>query len=161
MSFHSLKCRKWLPRANPLQRLKSPGKIPCLILLAACLVGVSIPGHTAENEPLALLTKIEQIRKLTKTEANRGYPVLVKAVVTYFNPGKKSPGQDEVLPNLFVQDSTEGIWVNLPPPAPPIKAGQLLALEGVTEAPDFAPQIGKPRWKVIGEAAFPSSSGFL
>ncbi len=155
MIYFTLRCKSWLPPTNPLNQPRSLGRICFLVLLATVLGGAWSPIYSAEIKSLILLTKIEQIRKLTKAEANRGYPVIVKAVVTYFNPGKKNPGQDLVLPNFFVQDSTAGIWINLPPPAPPIKAGQLLVLEGVTEAPDFAPQIGKPRWKVIGEAAFP------
>ena len=58
-------------------------------------------------------------------------------------------------PDLFVQDSTAGIWVNIPKGAPPLEAGQLVEMEGVTEAPDFAPQIGNPRYHVIGQAPLP------
>jgi len=60
-------------------------------------------------------------------------------------------------PDLFVQDSTAGIWVNIPKDAPALQAGQLVDLEGVTEVPDFAPQIGRPKYRVIGNAPLPQA----
>jgi PAS domain S-box-containing protein len=144
----------WHP-LNRFSLLIDRGRTLCQLLLFLFLAGGWNPVFPSEINPRSLLTQIAQLRRMSKAEANRGYPVRVEAVVTYFNPGTKNPGQDEILPDLFVQDSSAGIWVNLPPSPPPFKAGQLLVLEGVTEAPDFAPQIGKPRWKVIGEAALP------
>ena len=41
-----------------------------------------------------------------------------------------------------------GIWVSLEvvkPNVPPLKAGDLVEVEGITEVPDFAPQVGNPR----------------
>ena len=37
----------------------------------------------------------------------------------------------------------------------PLSAGDLVELHGVTEAPDFAPQVGAPVFKVIGRAPLP------
>jgi PAS domain S-box-containing protein len=143
------------PPLNPYSPLTNRGPVLCWLLLILFLAGAWNPLFPSEINPRAPLTRISQIRRLSKAEANRGYPVRVVAVVTYFKPGTKEPGQEEIPPNLFVQDPSAGIWVNLPPSPPPVKAGQLLLLEGVTEAPDFAPQIGKPQWKVIGAAALP------
>jgi hypothetical protein len=58
---------------------------------------------------------------------------------------------------LFVQDSTRGIWVNLEKAKPNVslKAGDLVEFDGITEGPDFAPQIDNPRFKVIGSAPLP------
>jgi PAS domain S-box-containing protein len=57
--------------------------------------------------------------------------------------------------DLFVQDSTDGIWVSRPPDVTSPKVGQLLDLEGVTTQTDFAPDIAEPHWRVIGEAPMP------
>lgn len=69
-------------------------------------------------------------------------------VITYYDPEE---------PDLFVQDSSGGIWVSLEvvKPTTAIRAGDVVEVQGVTEAPDFAPQIGNPRIKVIGRAALP------
>ena len=50
---------------------------------------------------------------------NWGYPVHVRAVVTYYSPsGPDFPGRDTYMsaetPDLFIQDATVRIWVNLP-----------------------------------------------
>jgi hypothetical protein len=81
-------------------------------------------------------------------DAKLGYPVRLKGVVTYYDPEE---------PDLFVQDATAGIWVNLEivKPNVPVKAGDLLEVEGITEAPDFAPQVGNPHFIVLGQAPLP------
>ena len=85
---------------------------------------------------------------MTVEQAKRSYEVRLRGVVTYYDPEE---------PDLFVQDSTSGIWVNLEivKPNVPLKAGDLVEVEGVTEAPDFAPQVGSPRFKVVGHVPLP------
>src|SRR5262249_61466467 len=56
-----------------------------------------------EKSDLAVLTRIEQIRRLSNEEAPRGYPVRLNAVVTY---------ADLDWQILFVRDETGGIFVN-------------------------------------------------
>jgi len=118
----------------------------------------------AEPAPaLPVLTHIAQIRQLTAEEAAKGYPVQVRAVVTYYSAtGPNFLGRDTYMsaatPDLFVQDATAGVWVNLPKGAPALQAGQLVEMTGVTEAPDFAPQIGHPQYRVIGRAALPTAA---
>jgi len=126
--------------------------------LLLSLLSATQPPKAAAALPV--LTQISQIRKLTPDQAARGYPVLVRAVVTYYSPsGPNFLGRETYMsadtPDLFVQDSTAGIWVNVPKGAPPLQAGQLIEMEGVTEVPDFAPQIGKPRYRVVGQAPLP------
>jgi PAS domain S-box-containing protein len=111
-------------------------------LFAAAAAGQ--PG--AGRASLPVLTQVSQIRLLSRQEAGRGYPVRVRAVVTYWDPAHG---------DLFVQDATAGIFVNIPVSAAPLKAGQLVEIEGITEMPDFAPQIGNPRYRVVGTAALP------
>jgi PAS domain S-box-containing protein len=121
----------------------------CLSLLLSCLAG-AVPLHAGQLPPqkstLPLLTRVEQIRNLTPDEANLGYPIRVRAVVTYFNPAEN---------DLFIQDSTAGIWVAIGNAKPPIQPGQLVEVEGISAAPDFAPQIDKPQIRVLGHASLP------
>jgi PAS domain S-box-containing protein len=131
-------------------------------MLWFCALSVAgVLGQPAKaGATLPVLTQISQIRQLALDQSARGYPVRIRAVVTYYSPnGPNFLGRDTYMsaetPDLFVQDSTAGIWVNVPKGAPPLRAGQLIELEGVTEVPDFAPQIGKPRYRVVGDAALP------
>jgi PAS domain S-box-containing protein len=106
---------------------------------------------TAFNVALAsgaepTLTSIQAIRRLPASDLNGTPPVHVHAVVTYY---------DTVAPNLFVQDSTGGIWVDLrgsklPPPHP----GQVLDLRGIAQL-GFSPYIAQPSWSVEGTSRPP------
>jgi signal transduction histidine kinase/DNA-binding response OmpR family regulator len=95
---------------------------------------------------LPTLTTAEQVRELTAEKANRGYPVRLRAVVTYV---------DFAAGDFFVQDATAGIYINESNKALRFRPGELLEIEGVTEEPDFAPQIAKARYRRLGEAPLP------
>lgn len=95
---------------------------------------------------LPTLTRVEQIRKLSVEQANQGYPVRLRGIVTYF---------DGVAPNVFLQDTTGGIWVRWPPQGAGLQAGQRIELEGITAQPGFAPSVYNPRWRVLGDAPLP------
>ena len=139
----------WQPGA--IRRLAwSVGLFLTFAIAVPCLPAAALPT----------LTHIEQIRQLTPDEVARGYPVHIRAVVTYYSAiGPNFLGRDtymsDATPDLFVQDSTAGIWVNLPKDAPPLESGQLVEIDGVTEIPDFAPQIGLPHIQVVGKAPLP------
>ena len=117
------------------------------LLALAWAVGTSVSRGLALSADLPPLTKIRQVLELSRLEAVKGYPVHLEAVVTYYYGG--SP------PDLFLHDVTGGIWVDLPQGAPAVRPGDLIELEGITEQPDFAPQIGNPRWRVLGTAPLP------
>jgi diguanylate cyclase (GGDEF)-like protein/PAS domain S-box-containing protein len=109
---------------------------------------------------LPVLTRVADIRRLNADEANRGYPIRLRAVVTYFAPPNPNllPGERYSLfraPDMFIQDSSAGIFVNVPREGPSAQPGQLIEIEGISESPDFSPQIGQPRWRVIGQARLP------
>jgi signal transduction histidine kinase/CheY-like chemotaxis protein len=97
--------------------------------------------------PLPVLTTARQVHALPQREAGLAYPVRVRAVVTFFNPAGR---------NLVVQDETDGVYVaGYPRNAPPLRAGQLVDVEGVTGPGDFAPVIDNPRVRIVGERALP------
>jgi hypothetical protein len=72
---------------------------------------------------------------MTIEQAKQASSVHLKGVITYCD-------SDE--PDLFIQDSSGGIWINLEVVKPnvPLSAGDLVEIQGVTETPDFAPQVG-------------------
>ena len=114
-------------------------------IVCSVLASLKIPA-IAQNSSPSELTTIRQIRHLKASDAHGAVDVHVRGVVTYF---------DTVAPNLFVQDSTGGVWVDLrgskfDPPSP----GQLLDLRGVVGF-GFSPYVDKPQWKVVGHADLP------
>jgi PAS domain S-box-containing protein len=81
---------------------------------------------------------------MSEPEANQHYPVRFRGVVTY--------ADDQ---NLFVEDASGGIWLDIPFRQPRPKPGQLIQVEGATTQNDFAPDVGHPVWRVLGEAPMP------
>ena len=120
------------------------------LFLLTLLVSLEMPAvcGTASTANLPALTTARQILELSRSEASKGYPVHLKAVVTFYG---------DPAPDLFIHDSTGGVWVHLPEGAPALKSGDLIDIEGVTEQPDFAPQIGKPHYRVVGRAPLPAA----
>jgi PAS domain S-box-containing protein len=106
-----------------------------------------------------LLTTLGEVRHLTRDEANRGYPVRVRAVVTFFSEADPfpppNPDAGELANNMFVQDATAGNWVQINPDQPKVRPGDLIELTGTTTQTDFAPDIAHARWRVLGRSAMP------
>lgn len=113
-------------------------------MIAIILLLAGAPA--APNPHHRLLTRVNQIRRPSPDEARRGYRLHIRAVVTAF---------DAVTPNLFVQDSTGGTWVQWKPDTPKPEPGQLVDIEGITTQEDFAPDIAEARMKVLGRAPMP------
>jgi signal transduction histidine kinase/CheY-like chemotaxis protein len=116
-------------------------------LLAFLLLLVVHPLPAA----LPLLTTARKAHDLPIPEAARGYPVLLHAVVTYYDPYI-----DPRRPALFVSDETGGVFVRVVTiPKTFLPPGSLLEIKGVTEAGDFAP-IVRAQVRVIGHAPLPA-----
>jgi PAS domain S-box-containing protein len=97
--------------------------------------------------PLPVLTTIGQVRDLSEDEARRGYPVHLRAVVTYHN---------SVATNTFLQDRTGGLYVFFDgQPEPTLSAGDLAELEGVTGPGQYAPVVKGTSVRVVGRQALP------
>ena len=58
--------------------------------------------------------------------------------------------------DLFVQDSTAGIWVNPGPTKPALHRGEFVELEGFSAVGDLAPEIEHPHFRNVGEAPTPN-----
>jgi signal transduction histidine kinase/CheY-like chemotaxis protein len=106
---------------------------------------------------LPTLTSVRQILELSLPEAVKGYPVRIRAVVTYYGPGLSDEHGSDPTPNLFIHDPTGGIWVDLQKGDPAFQVGDLLEMTGASEQPDFAPQIGHAHWKRLGSAPLPKA----
>ena len=95
----------------------------------------------------ATLTTALSVHQLPVSVAQRACPVHLRAVVTYFDP------YDHL---LFVQDRTDGIFVELSEKEKALlKAGDAVDVTGVTTA-DFAPDVAKGRIQILGHPGLPA-----
>jgi signal transduction histidine kinase/CheY-like chemotaxis protein len=104
------------------------------------------PGGVV-GDGLRLLTSTNEIHALPAAMAARGYPVRLRAQVTYFSPASRL---------MFVQDPGGGVFVV----SQSIRdrnfhAGQVLELRGTTGPGDFAPVVIGTEATVVGESPFP------
>ena len=102
--------------------------------------------RTLTKAELPLLTEARQILSLGRKEAARGYPIRIRAVVTYADADWRA---------LFVQDSTAGVYVGVKNPTV-VKRGQWVEVEGRSGPGEFAPLIDNSRVRVLGEAPMPA-----
>ncbi|MGD1156854.1 MAG: PAS domain S-box protein [Terriglobia bacterium] len=93
-----------------------------------------------------VLARVSDIRALPAKQASLGYPVRVRAVVTYYGGPRRE---------LFVQDSTGGIYVVGPEADLHLEPGQFVEVKGLTGHGLFANQIEKAAIHVLGRAPLP------
>jgi signal transduction histidine kinase len=97
---------------------------------------------------LPLLVTASEIHRLKREEAQRGYPVKIRGVVTSVLPEHQA---------FTIQDSTRGIYVidfsESRSDSPRI--GELLEVEGETDPSLFAPVVDARRVRVLGAAELP------
>jgi len=123
--------------------------------VAVCLTKAAAAGATTSHSTsriLPTLTRVEQIRSLSPAEANRGYPVRIKGVITYYG-GKGL--------ELFIQDQTGGIYIDTAESVGDVHAGDLVEVAGFTSDGDFAPEIVHPRVRVLGKGDMPRPQKML
>lgn len=122
------------------------------ILRAAAALCAAILPFTAfaqnADRSLPLLTQADQIRQLSAKQAELGYPVRVRGVVT----------DDVPAPDFFVQDASAGVYVEGARNSSfAHKFGDLIEVEGVTGPGKFAPVIIEKSSRVVGKAMLPKS----
>ncbi len=105
-------------------------------------------------EPPALTT-VEQVVHLTSEQRLKGYPVRIHGVVTEYGVFRFRRFE---YPDLFVQDATGGIYVEVGSARFHLKPGDQVELEGRAGEVDGTPAVLGPRIKVVGSAPLPSTS---
>lgn len=118
-------------------------------LSVAMLSKGAAQSNVSAEGPGPVLTDANSIRCLSATEAARNLPVKIRGVVTF---------SDEILFSRFVQDETAGIYFGELTNLPPLVAGQLIEIEGVTGAGEYVSVILPKSVTVIGEAKLPSKA---
>lgn len=123
-------------------------------LLCCAVAWTLIPTRSCAETNLPVLTTCRAAHHLTSAEADRGYPVHLRAIVTYYEVEK-----DKVDPDVFVGDESGGVFVSLTSaPATPLVPGDLVELTGRTEPGQFAPIVGKAHVQVLGHPGLPQSA---
>jgi len=116
-----------------------------LVLLCAA-VSAQSPGD--RRAPLRTMVRAREAHDLSQKEAARGYPVHLRAVVTYYDPYIDSRHSA-----LFVQDASGCIFVRLPlRPILPLTAGDVVDVVGITGIGDYAPVIIPAQVRVVGHS---------
>jgi len=103
-------------------------------------------GESPAVGHLPTLTHIAQIRDLTLKQATQGYPVRLRAMVTYCRVADR---------DLFIQDSTAGVWVDPEQFNVNVRSGQQIEVVGIAGPGDFSPEIDKARVRILGEGPYP------
>ena len=113
-----------------------------LVFLASCY------GPTSLAASLAPLKTAHAVHSLTLAESLRALPIhLSAATVLYYNPD---------LGNLFVHDSSGGVYVEMRgQPTLPLRAGDVLDIQGVSGPGGFAPVVEKPKVRVLRHGELP------
>ncbi len=107
----------------------------------------------AADTPLEEMRTAEQIRRLSTQQADLGYPVRLRGVITFF---------DDKIPTKsfrFIQDETAGIYfyVDGMTNVPRLRTGQLVEIDGVTGAGSFAPVVQARHIEILGETNLPAA----
>ncbi len=126
-------------------------------LLSALLLTCIAAGAQNPRNPHSLTGTFHTaiaVHSLAPEDAARGYPVHLRATVTYYDPFI-----DARHGALFVHDATGSIFVALPSrPILPIRAGSVVDVAGVSGAGDYAPIVDRARVIVVGKSEVPKDA---
>jgi signal transduction histidine kinase/CheY-like chemotaxis protein len=125
-----------------------------ILLSLGCSVGFPSKGAPGTGNALPVLTTAYKVHTLKITEAAKGYPVHLRAVVTYYDPYIDPRHQA-----LFVCDSTASVFVAVPQgPVLPLNAGTVVEISGVSGPGDFAPVLQATGIRIVGQSRLPADA---
>jgi diguanylate cyclase (GGDEF)-like protein len=124
------------------RRMKARPGVVALMLTA---IAVQALGGARQPSDLPLLTTVRQAHGMTQQQAKLGYPVHLRAVVTYYDPPNS-----ERHGALFVKDATGGIYVAAAVSRSlGLQGGTRVVIWGITGSGNFAPIITRPQVRVV------------
>jgi PAS domain S-box-containing protein len=118
-----------------------------LVYLIPSIWGCSALSAAQANLRLPILTDVASVRMLTDSQAQQGYPVRLRGLITYYDPD---------LPVLYIQNVTGGIRVELGKQDPALKAGQWVEVQGISAIGSFLPVISKATVRDLKANGLPS-----
>ena len=96
----------------------------------------------ADAAVLPVLTTAEQVKRLTRAQAQRGYPVRLRGVITHMRPWATT---------LVLQDATCGVFVRgIRSVVQAPRQGEYWEIGGVTAPGDFSPVVNAQRLSCLG-----------
>ena len=128
----------------PISRF-APRQSVAVALILTCAVVSRGAQAEASRARLPLLTRIDQVHRLTLEQAKQSYPVRLQGVVTYYNLGSG---------DLFLQDATGAIWMP-PPQQPALRPGQYIEVLGTSQPGNFASDVQPTRIRILSETSLP------
>jgi signal transduction histidine kinase/CheY-like chemotaxis protein len=132
---------------RPLARLRDQ----LGLVLAVLAVTAASAVQARAGNALPVLTTARQAHGLTEQEASKGYPVHLRAVVTYYEAFSARHAA------LFVHDASGGVYVAVSGrPIVPIHPGSLVDIRGITAPGEYAPIVSKTTIRVLGQSHLPS-----
>jgi signal transduction histidine kinase len=97
--------------------------------------------------PQQVLTTVEDVRRLSREQADRGFPVKVRGVLTCLRPDFHS---------VVIQDTARGIYAQgVPPKTLQPQLGQYWEIEATTRSGEFAPVLQIERATCLGLGRLP------
>jgi diguanylate cyclase (GGDEF)-like protein len=139
-----------LPLGTPVEVAGFPVADGLRLDLLHCTVAPIEAGEMkVEQQPeIPELTTVAAVKKLTAGEAAAALPVRVTGVVTF---------ADNDWRQMFLQDSTGGIFVKFAGSSTPIFQGEELTVTGLSSPGDYAPVIIAPKLSLLGKGQLPRS----
>ena len=133
-----------------------PNRLLAGAALALLLAAVDARAQSPNPQPggLRVLTTAKEAHTLSLEEAQRGYPIHLRGVVTYYDPYI-----DVRHGAMFVRDNSGGIFVVAPTaPILSMRAGTLVDVTGVSGPGDYAPVVDQSKITVIGQSRVPAEA---
>ncbi len=123
MHFYSQFMSKHFTNTFQLSKLSSfISRVLWLLLFAIATTCIACQ-QSSQKAKLTVLTTAQQVLELTPDEAERGYRVRIRGVVTYYR---------EYINKMIVQDATAGVAIDTSQIQASIRSGQEVELEGFT-----------------------------
>jgi diguanylate cyclase (GGDEF)-like protein len=124
------------------------------MILISAQAAAQTKSKNAPPTTLPTLTTARAAHDISSKEAARGYPVHLRAVVTYYDPNL---GHGYAA--LFVNDDTGGIFVRVPADTiPSLPAGTLIDVQGISANGSFAPYLISPEIRILGPSHLPEKA---
>jgi diguanylate cyclase (GGDEF)-like protein len=121
------------------------------ILFSGSLLFAAQAANKQATDPLPTITTAKAAHDLSSQEAARAYPVHLRGVVTYFDPGH---GKNFIA--MFLHDKTGSVFIKpLSGSVGPLEPGTLIEVWGVSQIGGFGPIVANPRIQVVGQSHLP------
>jgi signal transduction histidine kinase/CheY-like chemotaxis protein len=118
-----------------------------VLWISMCAISVVTAGADLHSR-LPTLTHAREVHDLSAKEAARAYPVLLRGVVTYYDPYF-----DLNQPFMFISDSTGSIFVQFTKgTVNAAQPGDIVEVRGVSDPGSFAPVVNKGQIKILGKS---------